>query len=103
MSPPTEIHVYTRKLGFLSSIFIYLKGDVPLCSSCMFGTARRRQWRKKGKKLGSMRKETENNPGSEVSVDKLQSDQLGLVPQFLGKIKIAIIVSSNSWWKILVT
>ena len=37
---------------------------------------------KKGNKLGSIRKENYNKPVAEVSVDKLQSDQSVLVPQF---------------------
>ena len=74
------------KIGVIPSIFIDLKNDVPLCVSYMFGTARRRKWRKKWKKLGSIRQETVNNPGAAVPVDQLQSSQPGLVPQFLGKI-----------------
>ena len=44
------------KLGVLPSIFIYLKDDVPLYASCMFGIARRMQWITKGNKSGSIRK-----------------------------------------------
>ena len=57
------------KLGVLPSRFLRLKGDVPLCESCMFGTERRRKWRKKWNKSGSIRKETDNNPGYGVPVD----------------------------------
>ena len=55
----------------------------------MFGTSRKRQWRTKGKKSGSINKETDNNPGSRVSVDQLQSSNPGLVPQLSGKITSA--------------
>ena len=41
---------------------------------------------KKGKKPGSINKETENNPGYGVSIDQSQSVQPGLVPQFSGKL-----------------
>ena len=79
------------KLGSLQSIFIYLKDYLPLCVSCMFVTASIRQWRKKGKKAVSIRKETDNNPVDGVSVDRLQSDQPVLVPQFSGKLTSALI------------
>ena len=62
------------KLGVLPSIFIDLKDDVPLCESCMFGTSRRSQLRTNGDKSGSIRNETDNKPGSGVSVDQIQSD-----------------------------
>ena len=70
-----------EKLGVITSIFIDLKDDMTLCESCMFGTPSRRQRRKKGKKLGSIRKETDCNTGARVSVDQLHSSQPGLVPQ----------------------
>ena len=38
------------KLGFLQSIFLDLKEDVPLFVSCMFVTARRRKCITKGNK-----------------------------------------------------
>ena len=62
-----------EKLVFLTSKFIYLNYDVPLCASCMFGTSSRRQCITKGNKSGSIKKETDNNPGAVVSVDQLQS------------------------------
>ena len=52
----------------------------------MFGTERMIKWRTKGNKSGSIRKYTDNNLGSGVSVDQLQSDQLVLVPKFSGKL-----------------
>ena len=57
----------------------------------MFGTERRREWITKVDKPGSIRKETDNNPGYGVSVDQLQSYQTVLVPQFSGKITSAYI------------
>ena len=78
-----------EKLGFPTSIFINLKDDVPLCESYMFGTSRRRKWISKGRKLGYIRKETDNKPGYLVSVDQIQSAQPGLVPQLLGKLTSA--------------
>ena len=44
------------KLGFLSLIFLDLKDDVPLFSSCIYGSTRRRQWITKGNKSGSLGK-----------------------------------------------
>ena len=55
---------------------------MPLCGSCKFGTVRRKKWTTKGKKSGSIFRDTENKTGAEVSVYQLQSDQPLLVPQF---------------------
>ena len=62
----------------------------------MFGKARIRKWITKGKKTGSIRKETDNNPGYGVSVGQLQADQPVLVPQLSGKITSACIWSSQA-------
>ena len=81
------------KLGFLLSIFLYLKGDVTLCASCIFGKERRRKRIKKGNKSGYIRQETDNNPGARVLVDQLYSNQ-PIFPQFSGKLTSARIWSS---------
>ena len=52
-----------EKPGIIPSIFIDLKDDVTHRVSCMFGTARRKQWITKGNKSGSIRKDNENKPG----------------------------------------
>ena len=52
-----------EKLGFIPSIFLYLKADLPLCVSCIFGKARIRKCRTKLDKSGSIRKETDDKPG----------------------------------------
>ena len=69
--------------------FVDLKYYVPLCASYMFVTPRRRQCRTRGKKSGYISKYTDNNPGAGVSVDQLQSDNPGLVLQFLSKLTSA--------------
>lgn len=56
------------------------KGSEPLCVACQFGAAHRRPWRVKGKKAGSIRKETETAPGDGTSVDQIVSAQPGLLP-----------------------
>ena len=56
----------------LPSVSLDLKDDVTFCASCMFVTTSRRQLTTKGNKSGSIRKETENNPGDAVSVEQLQ-------------------------------
>ena len=61
----------------------------------MFGKSRRRQWITKENKSVSIRRETENNPGSGVSVDQLHSSQPGLVPQLSGKLTSARIWASQ--------
>ena len=75
-----------EKLGFLLSIFIDLKDDVPLFPPHVFLTEHRRQQRKKGGKPGSISKDTENKQVATVSVGKIQSYQTGFFPQLSGKL-----------------
>ena len=79
------------KLGVLPSTFLFLKYDVTLYSSCMFGTARISKWRTKGNKSRYISEETFNKPLSVVSVDQLQSDQPVLVPQLSVKLTSVLI------------
>ena len=60
------------KIGSPPSIFTYLKEDVPLCASFMFGTTMIMKYITKGKKSGPIRKETYNKTGYGVSVDQPQ-------------------------------
>ena len=55
----------------------------------MVGTARRRQLGTKGKKPGSIKKDTDNNTGYGVSLEQLQKNQPGLVPKLSGKLTSA--------------
>ena len=57
------------KLGVLPSVSLDWKDDVPLCTSCMFGTTIVKAMDKNGKKSGSISKETDNKSGAGVSVD----------------------------------
>ena len=59
------------KFGVLTSRFLNLRYDVPICESCMFGTAIIRQFIIKVNKSCSVKKETENKPKSGVSVDQI--------------------------------
>ena len=61
----------------------------------MFIISSRSQWITKGTKSGSKSKETDNNPGSGVSLGQLQSDQLVLVPKFSGKLTSARILDTQ--------
>ena len=58
-------------IGGLPSIFLDLKDYVPFFASCMIGTAMRSQRRKKGKKSGSIRKETEISQALEYQYTNL--------------------------------
>ena len=59
------------------------KERVPTCMSCVFGMAHKRPWRSKGAP-GSIRKESETEPGDCISIDQLVSAQPGLIPQMSG-------------------
>ena len=65
------------KIRIIPSIVLDLKDDMTLCASCVFGTARKIQWITKGKRSGSIRKDTDNKSVYRVSVDQLQSDHTG--------------------------
>ena len=78
--------VILAKIGVPSSQSLDMNDDVPLCASFMFRTARISQWITKWNKSGTVGKYTDNKQVAAVSVDQLQSDQTGLVPQFSGKL-----------------
>ncbi len=69
--------------GKLNRKFAKLKHRLPICMSCMFGTAHRKPWHSKGEK-GSIRKLTIMLPGKCVSIDQMISAQPGLIPQIAG-------------------
>ena len=71
------------KLGILSRRFQHIKSDRPICASCLFGTAHCRPWRTK-KKAGTIRRDSDDNPGKGVSTDQRVSAQAGLIPQLSG-------------------
>ena len=72
------------KHKFLPKRLLECRDSIPLCVACQFGTAHRRPWRVKGKKSGSIRKDTHVEPGDGVSVDQIISSQPGLIPQMSG-------------------
>ena len=51
--------------------------------SCIFGRSHRRPWRSK-KAPGTIRKDSETEPGDCVSIDQIISAQPGLIPQQTG-------------------
>ena len=80
---PLLAMITLTKKGKLNRKFAKLKHRLPVCMSCMFGTAHRKSWRSKGEK-GSIRKPTDNAPGKCVSIDQIISAQPGLIPQMAG-------------------
>ena len=69
--------------GHIEKRFLKLKHKQPICMSCIFGTSHRRPWRSK-KTPGTIRKDTETEPGDCVSIDQIVSAQPGLIPQMSG-------------------
>ena len=69
--------------GRIKKKFFKLKQRLPICMSCIFGTAHHKPRRSKGSK-GSIQKESNNAPGKRVSMDQLVSAQPGLIPQMAG-------------------
>ncbi len=75
--------------GIIKKKFAKLKHRLPICMSCIFGTAHHKPWRSKGSK-GSIRTESGNAP-RKCSMDQLVLAQPGLIPQmaaFLTNLRI---------------
>jgi hypothetical protein len=69
--------------GQLNRKFMKLKYRLPVCMSCIFGTAHRKPWRSKGAK-GSIQKKEDDASGKCVSTNHMISAQPGLIPQMAG-------------------
>jgi hypothetical protein len=69
--------------GQIKKKFAKLKHRLPICMSCIFGTAHHKPWRSKGYK-GPIRKESDNAPRKCISIDQMVSAQPGLIPQMAG-------------------
>jgi len=80
---PLPAMITLAKKGKLSRKFAKLKHRLPVCMSCMFGTAHRKTWRSKEEK-GLIRKPTDNALGKCVSIDQMIFTQPGLIPQMAG-------------------
>ena len=63
--------------------FAKLKNRRPVCMSCLFGRSHLQTWRFK-KTPGTIRKESETEPGDFVSIDQVVSAQPGLISQISG-------------------
>ena len=59
---------------------------MPLCASCAFAAAHRRNWRSKGEQPRHIRKHWQKEPGNGTSCDHIVSHQPGLIPQSTGKL-----------------
>ena len=80
---PLPAMIVLAEKGRIKKKFAKLKHRLPVCMSCIFGTAHCKPWRSKVSK-GSIRKESDNAPGKCVSMDQLVSAQPGLIPQMAG-------------------
>ncbi len=80
---PLPAMITLAEKGKLNRKFAKIKHRLPVCMSCMFGTAHRKPWRSKGEK-SLIRKETDDAPGKCVSIDQMISAQPGLIPQMAG-------------------
>jgi hypothetical protein len=78
---PLPAMIVLAEKGKIKKNYAKLKHRLPICMSCIFGTAHRKPWHSKG---GSIRKVSDNTPGKCVSMDQLVSAQPGLIPQMAG-------------------
>ncbi len=80
---PLPAMIVLAEKGRIKKKFAKLKHRLPVCMSCIFGTAHCKPWHSEGSK-GSIQKEGDNAPGKCVSMDQLVSAQPGLIPQMAG-------------------
>ena len=80
---PLPAMITLAEKGKLNRKFAKLKHRLPVCMSCMFGTAHRKPWRSKEEK-GLIRKPTDNALDKCVSIDQMIFAQPGLIPQMAG-------------------
>jgi hypothetical protein len=80
---PILAMIMLAEKGRIRKKFAKLKHRLPICMSCIFGTAHRKPWHSKGSKE-SIRNESNNAPGKCISMDQLVSAQPGLIPQMAG-------------------
>ena len=73
------------ELGIIPKELLYIKNkSSPICVSCAFGTAHKKQTKNKRGRHHEIRTKTDDAPGKCVSMDQLISTQPGLIPQFWG-------------------
>ncbi len=80
---PLPVMITLAEKGKLNIIFAILKHRLPVCMSCIFGTAHCKPWHSKGEK-SLIEKHNDNAPGKCVSINQMNSAQPGLIPQMAG-------------------
>ncbi len=80
---PLPAVITLAEKGKITKRLAKLKKWLPICMSCICGTAHCKPRQHKGSH-GAIQKETNNAPGKCVSMDQLVSAQLGLIPQLAG-------------------
>jgi hypothetical protein len=80
---PLSAMITLAEKGKLNRKFTKFKHRLPVCTSCIFGTAHHKPWCSKGER-GSIRKHNDNAPGKCVSINQMISAQPGLILQMAG-------------------
>ncbi len=80
---PLPAMITLAEKGKLNRKFAKLKHRLPVCMSCIFGTAHCKPWCLKGEK-GSIRKHDDDAPDKCVSINHMISAQPGLIPHVAG-------------------
>ena len=78
--------IVMAELGEIPKQLAQLRGQCPICVSCLYGTAHKRPWRTKSTDSHPIRKESDMSPEARTSIDQLVSAQPGLIPQISGKL-----------------
>jgi len=98
-SPQADLLRWHYRLGHLSFKLIkamsevgllpkhLAKARIPKCAGCMFAAMTKKPWRTKGSKSGQVGRKTKiTRPGQCVSVDQLESPQVGFIAQIKGRL-----------------
>ena len=94
--PPKKEMLKLAELGIIPKELLYFKDKpAPICVSCAFGTAHKKQTRNKKGKRHEIRSKKDDAPGKCVSMDQLISAQPGLIPQFGGHLTRERIWAAN--------
>ena len=76
-----------QELAKLKCIPRQLVNCVPLkCPACLFGKMTKKAWRMRGKSEQGIRKENEDSPGANTSVDQMEITMPGLILQSTSKL-----------------
>ena len=74
-----------------------LKGNTPICVTCIFGQAHKRPWHTKANITHHIRKNSDSEPGKQVLINQIVSAQPDLTPQMGGFLSNLRLMGTTVW------